>query len=599
MPRPTLDNSPQGGSKVGTLEEQARKKFTDPPLSAAEERVVRAAPDGSVADCRGDLGGGSNPENANGTGEAPDETWPETRNVRADLIRWLCVDSGARRRVDPRGVRILGARIKGRLDLRFTNILFPIFLVRCRLEESLELRSAKMPALSLEGSWTRAIGADELKLEGSLYLMRGFHAEGEVRLVGATIGGGLIAEGGTFKNLNQKEYALIVDRAEVAGSVFLSDGFRAEGEVRLVGTTIGGNLSAGGGTFRKPEGMALNADRIKVHGSVSLRRRFAADGVVRLHGAEVDGQLQVLDAWLDRLDLDSARITGPFLWQNIHKDRKDYKDRHPDFPDKEWKPSLDLTDAKTGALADQSSSWPEKERLFLDGFVYDRIDALPDEKATIDASPVDAATAAAAPTAPKARSIAKERLRWLRLQPEAEGYTPQPYEQLIAVLRQMGHEHQVAKIAIAKQKDLRKRGNLGLLGWIRSWFLYFAVGYGYRAWLAFVWLSLLIVVGSCVFSRAYSANVLVPSEQAAYMEYENSKMVKLSPPYPRFQPLLYSLDVILPFDLGQKSHWRLYEKSPDTLACWKYEFYSLFQLFAGWALLIVAAAVPAGLIKKD
>jgi len=35
----------------------------------------------------------------------------------------------------------------------------------------------------------------------------------------------------------------------------------------------------------------------------------------------------------------------------------------------------------------------------------------------------------------------------------------------------MGHEHQVAEVAIAKQKDLRKRGNLGWWGWLRSWFL--------------------------------------------------------------------------------------------------------------------------------
>ena len=107
------------------------------------------------------------------------------------------------------------------------------------------------------------------------------------------------------------------------------------------------------------------------------------------------------------------------------------------------------------------------------------------------------------------------------------GYLPQPYEQLIAVMRQMGYEDQVAKVGIAKQKDLRKRGDLGWWGWIRSWFLYLAVDYGYRAWLAFIWLLVLVVLGSCVFSRAHSSNVLVPSDQEAYKEYEKSKMEKL------------------------------------------------------------------------
>ncbi len=51
-----------------------------------------------------------------------------------------------------------------------------------------------MPVLSLEGSWTGAIAADGLKLEGDLFLRNGFHAEGEVRLLGATIGGNLDAD---------------------------------------------------------------------------------------------------------------------------------------------------------------------------------------------------------------------------------------------------------------------------------------------------------------------------------------------------------------------------------------------------------------------
>jgi hypothetical protein len=163
----------------------------------------------------------------------------------------------------------------------------------------------------------------------------------------------------------------------------------------------------------------------------------------------------------------------------------------------------------------------------------------------------------------------------------------------------MGHEHQIAKIAIAKQKGLYERGDLGWRGKLRSWFLYLAVGYGYRAWLAFVWLFLLIVLGSCIFSSAHFANVLVPSDKDAYTEYEKSKMERLPPYYPDFHAPFYSLDVVLPFDLGQKSTWRLIERWPSDRAYWIYESYSIVQLFAGWVLLIVAAVVPAGLIKKD
>ncbi len=45
------------------------------------------------------------------------DRWDHDREVRAELIRWLCVDPDASRLVDPRGIRLLGARVTGKLDL--------------------------------------------------------------------------------------------------------------------------------------------------------------------------------------------------------------------------------------------------------------------------------------------------------------------------------------------------------------------------------------------------------------------------------------------------------------------------------------------------
>jgi hypothetical protein len=94
---------------MGKLEEMARNKFPDPPLSEAEERVVRAVQGGTVADCSA-LVGSNDPAKADGSPEAPDEKWRDTRNVRAGLIRWFCVDREAREQVDPRGHQIRSAR---------------------------------------------------------------------------------------------------------------------------------------------------------------------------------------------------------------------------------------------------------------------------------------------------------------------------------------------------------------------------------------------------------------------------------------------------------------------------------------------------------
>ena len=62
---------------------------------------------------------------------------------------WLFVDHEAREQIDPKGVRIRGARITGSLDLSNINALFPLFLVGCRLEQDLDLKSAKM----LKSDW--------------------------------------------------------------------------------------------------------------------------------------------------------------------------------------------------------------------------------------------------------------------------------------------------------------------------------------------------------------------------------------------------------------------------------------------------------------
>ena len=337
--------------------------------------------------------------------------------------------------------------------------------------------------------------------------------------------------------------------------------------MRLLGATVADDLDAAGGTFNNPNGNALYADRIKTSGSVYLRNGFAAAGALSLPDAEIKGQLAVDDARLDALILQSAHVSGPFIWRDIHKDSD------PRFPNKKWKPSLDMTDATVGPLEDAEASWPEKGGLRLDGFVYGRISE----------GPTDATT----------------RLRWLHLQPDCFGFRPQPYEQLAAVMRQMGYEDQVAEVAIAKQKDLYVHGDLGLWGKFWNWVLYLVVGYGYRPWRALLCMAALITTGFLVFSlaRLPCVAVMVPSDKDAYDPDEKTERTALPRYYPKFSAIVYSLDVIFPFDLGQKSHWRLSENQFGPLVYWIFQGYSLLQLLIGWVLLLIVAAVLTGSIK--
>jgi len=92
----------------------------------------------------------------------------------------------------------------------------------------------------------------QVKVDGDVYLCKGswgrdkgvqekvFSADGEVKLVGAEIGGTLECRGGVFNNSDSKEPALNAKGLKVGGSVLLHNGFIAKGEVSLLGATITG-----------------------------------------------------------------------------------------------------------------------------------------------------------------------------------------------------------------------------------------------------------------------------------------------------------------------------------------------------------------------
>jgi hypothetical protein len=163
--------------------------------------------------------------------------------------------------------------------------------------------------------------------------------------------------------------------------------------------------------------------------------------------------------------------------------------------------TISLTDAHVGMLVDTEARWPKT--LHLDGFTYDAIQAYPEVNA-------------------------KARLRWLELHPG--GYTPQPYEQLIAAYRRVGHDQAARTVAIAKQR--RRRTELNWPGKVWNTLLAWTVGYGYRTWQALLWLAAFLLAGWVILAAAYPTHLTPakrPSESA-----------------PSFHPAMYSLDTLLP-----------------------------------------------------
>jgi hypothetical protein len=195
--------------------------------------------------------------------------------VRADVIRDLLL--GRYGALDPRGVQLSGARIEGALDLEGVIGTAGMNLTDCRLSHPVVARDAEFPWLELEGCRLPALLADRLRVTGGLFLRRGFHATGwehrAVRLPGARIGGNLECDGAVLTSVSG--VALHAEGIRVEGSVFLRRGFSATadselGAVLLSGGFIGRSLNLLNSKLINTSGLALSASGLRVEGELML-----------------------------------------------------------------------------------------------------------------------------------------------------------------------------------------------------------------------------------------------------------------------------------------------------------------------------------------
>ena len=255
------------------------------PLLPAEEKFARCLGEGKP--CQ--VGNGKLPKP-----EGRIESGSAANVVRPEVIRFFAHggDPG-KRPVRASVIDLQGAWISGDLDLTHASIPCALLFGNCHFAGSVRMQHAECKALYMDGSHlAKKLKADGLTTKGDVHLRADFSAEGEVRLLGANIGGNLDCGGGKFSSPN--ECALAADRLTVKSHVFMGDGFSAEGEVRLLGASIGGDLSCVGGKFHNsnPKKCALNADGLTAKGSVHMSGGFSAEGGVRLLGANIGGTLE-------------------------------------------------------------------------------------------------------------------------------------------------------------------------------------------------------------------------------------------------------------------------------------------------------------------
>lgn len=511
--------------------------------------------------------------------------WGAARTVRAEVVAWLLTSSGAVDAADAAGaarpaLRLTGAKVAGELDLDYSVIVHPVRFTGCRLTGPVRLYDAQTRHFSLAGCHlghfyganmtvngtfrmsecvvtgvlrlsnahvsamanltdTRvvaapdprpgitnaptgaAVEADRLRVDGHLW-MAGFEAVGEVVLRSARISGDLDLQGSRLTNPGPDPaagakggpVAIVMSRMRLDGWLDLK---RAEvtGQVRLYDAVIGGQADLHSTRIIASGGVAINVSQARIGAGLDLYR-VVADGSIVLPHSDL-GQAVFTDARVGAVNLQHARAT------ELRLDT----DGPPDGV-------VDLRHARVGVLRWGSpENWPD--RLRLDGLTYDRFHS----------------------PQPAARQVA-----WLRR--DVDGYVPQPFEQLAAMYRAIGHDDEARTVQLAKQR-LRHRS----MPWYgRAWGLVqdAIVGYGYRPLRAGAWLLTLLALGTVVFAT-HRPRRSTPEDGTV------------------FNPFVFTLDRLFPvMGLGQRNE---FTATPGT------QWFAYLLTAAGW-LLATAIAAAAG-----
>jgi hypothetical protein len=285
---------------------------------------------------------------------------------------------------------------------------------------------------------------------------------------------------------------------------------------------------------------------------------------------------------------------------------------------------VDLTGARIGRIVDTVTKQTSRRKLnpssvspgnspsflLLDGLTYDRFGE-------------DTDVSAAA------------RIAFLRLQQEddlGKNFKPQPWMQMVKVLRESGHTEAARDVAIAYEDERRKaRVVKSKTARALHWAYGLLVRYGHRpmrlvkitvaVWLAFgIFYHIAAVVG-----------VFAPSNP---LVFQNSAYAQCSPNYDRFDelmpekignwywcdrlpdeyttfnPYLYSLDLILPLvDLQQDKDWAPMIPTPGqhfmdffSLSGWHLNHVVRLAVWAeilfGWVASLLFVSVAANFIKR-
>jgi hypothetical protein len=564
--------------------------------------------------------------------------------VRGRFIRFLALGGDDVAPVHEKGIRLHGAYIMEDIDLEDCEDLRALGLWDCTLAGSISLVDARSKSILLDGCEISEVIADRAHVDGNFFLRHSDVAKG-VRLRGARIGGNLHLTGSTISR--GARAAVDCSGIKVSGGVHLTEKYQAEGKTDFKGAEIGADFACDGGTFHGLDGSALDCSDAQIGGSVLLRAGFESEGLCTFEGATVEGDFGCEGGCFHPGDHtlivnDGIREYAGTVLTIVSSSIKGRLWLAPDgnCPGPKLLGSLGLRLAKVTTLVDHAPSWPIPEvqikgrclptYISLDGFRYERFG---------NEAPTDAVT----------------REMWLRRQRLAHlstSFRPQPFEQLIKVLEEMGYTRDARSMGFLKERLVARQP------WTRarrynplSWLMYAvrwlvlekALGHGYYPWRMILLATAMLITCGFSYDLAADQGLFAPSNARVYMDPELKKscapnnepnwtgqtcdLLRRVPEYTRFNPYVYSLDVILPIvSLKQREDWQpisrplsvrlpgysvaipLFSESPAVVSLPErtyqlpaYTIRSLVWIEAifAWVWTLSLSAVATGIIKRD
>lgn len=540
-------------------------------LSAVERRLWTAFGTGDEVDLRVGDPVKDDPANA--------RAWGQSRRVRASVVAALALGAGSEPAGRVAALRLVGAWITGDVDLRDGDLGCPIVLRHCCFDGVLNLDGASTRSVVLSGSHLPELALSGATVRGSLVLrdvvisagvgeraLRGermdvagdlraprIRSVGSACLIGSQVRGMVSFADAELSNPGLD--ALNAGGLEVGGSMFLND-LRTDGELRLPGAKIGGVLMLDGARLHHPTGRALFGEALSVGSDVIAGRGFRADGTFYLASSRIGSRLILDGARLNTPDGNALNLASATIDRSVYLEQGFHAAGQLRMTgatiaahlslDGVASPDAVLTmfAVRVGVIRHSKgqnwlAGWPG--RVNLDGCVYTAFD----------------------PYLP-----AKERLGLMAR--HVGGYRAQPYEQLAAYYRGLGHDEHARTVLLAKLRAHRRA-----LPWylrLPGLVLDTLVGYGYRPLRAIGWAVLLLAAGSLFF--AHHVPTRVHSDDTS-----------------QFNPILYTADLLVPIvRFGQQDPWQSHGLAAAVAAA---------LTILGWALSVAIAAAAARTLNRN